>query len=278
VTLNSFRPSFNEGKSSGGVDLFMRWNKEKVKTALLDRIEKGLPIDISTIKKEDGKLRGAIETHFGNLTKALIYCEIDPDSVHVLTWWTKDKIKKEFLRYINENSHTSIFDISMNHKKLEHAVRKHYGTYENLCEDLGVDVSVVRKEGTSDSHYGKKFEKLLNDMFISIGKKYTYQHREFEGIIPDFYDESTNEIVDAKLSSWTVFNSNNEALTKYLPVCNKLTIVYLRGENIPHKKEKLELRHISYYYDELRKRGLELYITRFEELLAEVSQVKKEAV
>lgn len=83
--------------------------------------------------------------------------------------------------------------------------------------------------------------------------------------MPDFWDESSKIFLDAKLSSWTVFSSTS--LEKYLPHCDKLIVVYLRGEEITHDIPKLELRHVSYYYPALMESGNSGHIARFEEIM-----------
>lgn len=314
-----------------------KWDKEKVKQAILLRRENGLRIDNTTIRKEDGSLRGAIETHFGNLNNALLYCGLNPDDVYVLTQWNKNKIKTEFTKYIESNPSSSILQLSKNYRALDHAVRKHYGTYENLCDDLGIDVAVIKRQvrewkgedllntlremrdnGESlnianvllkfpsayqvstrcfgsyanalqeigeeyekfvdplnfDSYIGKEFERLVNEMFIQLGYKYKYQKRLVNGtIMPDFYDEENNIFIDAKLSSWTVFHS--DTLEKYIPHCNALYIIYLRGHEIEHEVSGMEMHHISYYFDELKARNLGHFISQFEGLQAKLI---KEAV
>lgn len=314
-----------------------KWSEEKIIAAIQERHACGKEITMGVIKRDDTPLRGAIEKYYGGIRNALIAAGFVPEDIQKLTYWNKEKIKLKFLSVITEVS--SISELSRKHKSLEHAVRKHYGTYENLCADIGIDVSVVKRQvrewrkedllkvliemrdeglllnitnvksrfpsvhevavrcfgsyenalneiGESlgdhicemkyDSYIGKSFERILSEMFLALGYTYLYQKRLLNGtIMPDFIDERTNFFIDAKLSSWTVFHS--DTLNKYTPHCDRLIVVYLRGSDIAHDVDKLELRHVSFYYDELRINGLERFIQLFSNLEARLTAMSEEA-
>jgi len=308
-----------------------KWSKEKVVAAILARRDAGLGVTSSEIRKDDTPLRGAIATHFGGTDAALLAAGIDPISVKPLTYWNKQMIRTEFLRI--RGSVSSVNDLSRQYRSLDHAIRKHYGTYDALCDDLGIDVTTIRKqvrEWSGDdllavlremrdegqplnitnvharfpsihpvavrcfgsyenalaeigekiqdhicemkfgSYLGKKFERKLNEAFEALNMGYKYQKRLCGGsIMPDFWDESQRTFIDAKLSSWTVFCSSS--IEKYLPHCNKLIVVYLRGEEIAHEIPNLELRHVSHYYPALVETGNEELVSQFEDILREAS-------
>ncbi|MBR8661134.1 hypothetical protein [Brevibacillus sp. NL20B1] len=315
-----------------------KWSRERVIEAILERLHNGKGITCSEIKREDGPLRGAIEKYFGNHSNALLACGIDPQSVQPLTYWTKEKIQESFLAALKDDRVTSIQSLSKYYRSLDHAIRKHYGTYENLCADIGIDVSVIKRQVREwsgedllrvlremrdkgmplnitnvltvfpsapqvaarcfgsyenalraigedirdhvcelkyDSFMGKKFERVVARMFADLGRGYLYQKRLANGtIMPDFYDEATNTFIEIKLSSWTVFTSGT--IEKYTPYCEHLVVVYLRGDDIGHDVAKMEMRHISSYYEELRSNGLSHYIDEFTELLNELRQRESE--
>jgi hypothetical protein len=68
------------------------------------------------------------------------------------------------------------------------------------------------------------FEKLVDELLIDIGVVYEkYEHERWN---PD-YILHNNVWMDAKLSQWTVFESNT--IERYKEHCRMLTIVYMRG-------------------------------------------------
>ena len=304
-----------------------QWSKEKIISELLNRHENGLSLRELDLVNENHALRSAAIKHFGTYANAVSACGIDYDNVRGLTFWDNDKIKLEFLKLYNDETVNKIEDIMERNRRLDHAVRKYYRSYDALCEELGLDVNKIRaevyewkaedliavlKEMQSESlplnvmsvqsrfpsavkvaeryfgsyenalkeigesyenhvndhlytsYLGKAFENLLDEMFKELDYSYIRHCRDVDGIIPDFYDAERNEIIDAKLSSWSVFNC--ETIQKYEPHCRKLIIVYLRGDDIPHSQDKLELRPVSYYYDELKKNNLSHFIEKFNEL------------
>lgn len=306
-----------------------KWSEEKVIDAILERKRLGLALNSAAIRKEDSRLRGAIELYFGNTSKALLAAGIDPGEIRLLTFWDKEKIKTEFLRV--KNQVTGVQDLARKYRALDHAIRKHYGTYDALCDDLGLDVVCIRKqvkewkgddllavlrtmkdEGQSlnitnvlcrfptapqvaarcfgsyenaltaigedirdhiydmnrDSYLGKSFERELYSAFKALGLNYRYQKRLANGsIMPDFWDEENATFIDAKLSSWSVFQS--DTIGKYMPHCEKLVIVYLRGREIEHDIPNLELRHVSYYFPTLIRTGNRSIVDRIERVLHE---------
>ncbi|MFD1135591.1 hypothetical protein [Paenibacillus urinalis] len=310
-----------------------KWSRELVISALAERHKQGKSMTSSAIRKEDQSLRGAMETYFGSHYKALAEIGLTKENVSPLTFWDRDMIKREFLVALEDVS--SISELSRKHKKLDHAIRKHYGSYDALCDDLGMDVSVIKRqvrewagedlldvlreirdEGgplniTSvktrfptvhevavrcfgsyenalssvgeklddhicamkyDSHLGKSFERLLWQMYQDLGYNFSYQKRLCNNtIMPDFYDEDNNIFIDAKLSSWTVFCSSS--IEKYLPHCDELIVVYLRGSDIQHDTPRLKLRHVSQYYGELEDAGLTHYIAEFDRLLSKADNL-----
>ena len=324
--LNAFGYDFEE------IHGIKRWNKQRIIDAIKERYEKGESISPNNIKESDTQLRGACELHFGNVTNAIKAAGFSIEEHGQLTTWDKDKIKCEFTKYITENPGNCISDLSRDYKALSHAIRNHYGSFEVLCDDLGIEVSVIKREerewtkeqlidvllelqsageplnftnvqahfpslyAVSTRHFGsyekalayigedladyiaplnyysymgKKFERKLSEMFTALGYKYLEQKRLNGGtIMPDFIDTENGNFIDAKLSSWTLKTS--DTAEKYLPHCANLIIVYLRGQHIDYGNDRIELRDVSYYYDELRERGLEKFIEEFKELQREL--------
>lgn len=312
---------------------FKRWSKERVISEATKRRNEGKSMKRNDIERDYPALLSAMCKHFGNFRNAIEACGLNYEECLGLTWWDDEKIKSEFIALYEDDSVKRVEDIRARNRGLDHAIRKYYGGYDNLCEKLKLDVTKIRSEvyewqandllkilkemkaeGNSlniasvssrfpsavkvaeryfgsyqnallevgeryenhvqdhllSSFAGKEFENLLSDMFSALEKKYDRHYRGLPNIIPDFYNEDKNEIIDAKLSSWSVFNC--ETIRKYAPNCDKLTIVYLRGEAVEHDYSNMELRHVSYYYKELHEKGLEHFIEQFEQQRKKLEQ------
>lgn len=120
--------------------------------------------------------------------------------------------------------------------------------------------------------FGHQFETISKQIFEVLNYQYIYHYDGFSGIIPDFYDELKNEIIDCKLSSFTPFFKSAEFFEKYSNRCEKVVIVYLNGRHI-EDKEEFTWRHISYYYPELYKINRRDLIDKITDLENEISKI-----
>lgn len=143
--------------------------------------------------------------------------------------------------------------------------------------------NVIRRHGLKgrvrDDYikYGHLFEAIVKEIFESLNYEYIYQYKELDGIRPDFYDKENNTVLDAKLSSFTAFNASKSFFKKYA-ICNKVIIVYLRGNSINYEGQ-FEWRHISYYYPELiaaNRQDLINKVINFENELSKISNSDQE--
>lgn len=306
---------------------YKRWSKERIVSEVETLLQEGRSLRRKDLEQTRPDLLKAMTRHFGSYKAAITVCGLDYDKLIGFTWWSPEKVKEEFLRIYHSGECRTIEQLRKINRGLDHAVRKHFGGYDALCNDLELDVTKIRpevyewskddllkllkgmlSEGSllnissvelrmpgvgkvaqrhfggyaealkqigedirdhemphiEQSKLGTIFERAVADMFEDLGRGYV-RHKRLDDIISDFYCEQTHEIIDAKLSSWTVFNC--KTIEKYLPKCSKLTIVYLRGADITHNYDNLNLINVSSYYEELRQRGFEKHITMFESLL-----------
>jgi len=147
--------------------------------------------------------------------------------------------------------------------------KEYFGSYANALASIGVNINEHITDRIATSIAGGEFESLVNEMFIALGKSYEYHYRGFDGIIPDFYEAETRTILDAKLSSWSIFNC--ETIEKYSPHCDKIVIIYLRGDELKYPGDNVEMRSINEYYELLKERGLEYFIGEFERIKLSLS-------
>jgi hypothetical protein len=252
-----------------------RWTNEKVIEEFKKFESEGYDINPKTVYKHRVDLYAQISERFGSYKEFVEMLGYDYKGICKHREWTKDEIKDVITSRVNEGESLYSVDIINEHFALYRACETHFGSYKLALEYAGIDYSENVGNMSTSAKYGHKFERLLAEMFDALGKNYVRYSRDIDGIIPDFFDADSNRFIDAKLSSWTVFYS--DTIEKYLPHCSELVIVYLRGPQIQRKIDGVELRHISYYFDELKKNGLEDYIGKFSDMLFELERIEKEA-
>jgi hypothetical protein len=70
----------------------IRWDRDKIVAALIDRRSRGLPLNTSAIQKSDSPLVKAIAKHFRFHDAALLAAGIDPASVRKWSSWDKERV------------------------------------------------------------------------------------------------------------------------------------------------------------------------------------------
>lgn len=114
---------------------------------------------------------------------------------------------------------------------------------------------------------GFMFEKVFKEVLELLGLEFKYNKYFDKTIRLDF--QLNNDVwIDCKLISWT--KTIEETIEKYTPNCNKLIIVFLRG-NKKHLKqyenEKVEFRKIDCYYPFLNQINRQDLIEEFNSIL-----------
>jgi len=253
-----------------------RWTDEEVIETFKNLKQDGHDVSPKSLCLSHLSLYAQISDRFGNYKTFLESLGYDYKELCKRRSWTKDEVKEELLKRV-KNEESLLSSVLLNdHFALYKACRTVFGSYKNALDYCGISYVDVVGDMNIASTYGFVFEQTLSNMFDALGRNYIRHSRSVDNIIPDFYNDSENEIIDAKLSSWTVFHS--DTIEKYSPHCDKLVIVYLRGPSIQKKTPGMELRHVSYYYEELRKNGLDKFITVFNDLLSSLESAEKEAV
>lgn len=150
--------------------------------------------------------------------------------------------------------------------KLVHNATNKFGIGWNaLLEKLEINFKPMDKRLSIEQ--GLKFEYTFKKMLDALNIKYIHNKHIDESSRPDFQLEN-NILLDCKLSSWT--SSIPYTVNKYKDKCEKLIIVFLRGE---HKhievelNDKLEFRKIDYYYEKLININRQDIIDEFKKIL-----------
>lgn len=252
-----------------------RWTNQEVIEEFKKYETTGYEINATELCKHNVALYAQICERFGSYKQFLEdvlgynYNEITKKR----KWTKEDVITSLQQREVNGESLVAgiLYD---EHFALYRACTTVFGSYQKAIESAGLSYEDAISDLSISAVYGHLYENLLAEMFAKLKYEYVRHYTGVDNIIPDFYDARSGNFIDAKLSSWTVFNSHT--IEKYVPNCNKLIIVYLRGGQIKRKIAGVEFRHVSYYYDELRSKGLDDFIEKFDELLAKLNE--KEAV
>lgn len=246
-----------------------RWTDAEVIEEFRKYEESGRELNAKSLSEYSEALYIQIATRFGSYEEFLTLQGYDYQEItKKRTWSESDVIRALQDRVKNEESLIAGI-IADEHFALYRASTTVFGSYRNAIEAAGLNYDECVNDFGECSYYGREFENKLAEMFEALGHTYARHYRGFDAIIPDFYDEATNIIYDAKLSSWTVFNS--DTIEKYTPHCSKLVIVYLRGAKIKRNIDGMEMRHVSYYYDELMEKGLTHFIEYFDDLLERIN-------
>lgn len=306
---------------------FTVWSKDRIAMEIQARQEEGKSVKRADMEKECPALLSAAIKYFGSFKAATEACGLPYEENLGFTWWDRGKVIREFLQMYGDESVTTVSQLRDKNRGLDHAIRKIFGTYDAICEELGLDVTKIRPEvyewsaedllrvlkdcrskgmplnvmsvhsvfpsavKVATRHFGSyaaalseigeeyplhaedhlrtsamghEFESLLAEAFTLIRPDFQYHYRGFAGIVPDFYGAATRQIVDAKLSSWSIFNC--DTVKKYTPYCTDLTVVYLRGPDIKHGIDNLTLVPVSDYYEELNAAGHAGMVAKFERI------------
>lgn len=150
---------------------------------------------------------------------------------------------------------------------LTHYIRNNFANTLDFVTKLNLGDYMQVSDFSTACSEGNYFEKLVRDSFNELGFMYEYHPSYFDGIVPDFYDSETNTIIDAKLSSYTPLNLNNNFFERYTAQCDRLLIIYLRGKPMLKKDNNIEFRHISYYYEDLISLGRTDLVCKFKSLM-----------
>jgi hypothetical protein len=250
----------------------IRWDKQRIKDEFIKFAETS-DINPKNVNKIRCDLYAQIREKFGSYESFVVSMGYDYKDVCKTRAWTKEEVIESLNNRHSKGLSLKALDLRVEELSLYKASRQIFGSYENALTKAGFNYLDTVGSRSKSCLYGHQFEKLLGNMFTQLGLNYEKHSRKIDGIIPDFFDEENNEIIDAKLSSWTVFYS--DTVEKYTPHCDKLTIVYLRGSEIKDKNINFELRPIDSYYPRLIKAGLFNVVKEFEDFKNMVDSVEE---
>ncbi len=248
----------------------LTWNKDTVKSLILQKSDKNLPLFASYAKKNYVKLYGAARTHFNTWREAiefagLNYSEINKRANEID--WTRDLIREMLVSMKEKKESLQENIVSSKFPSLRTAARRRFGTWEKALAHSGIDINDTRGDLNTDAYYGKQFEKLVYEILVALNRNIVYQnHIEIEGkiYIPDFIDINSGTWIDAKLSSWG--SGVSDTVNKYLLVQDYLEIIYLKSGD--RMMSGVKFIDINDFYCSLKKIGRNDLIERVKSIQA----------
>jgi len=282
--LKCYYGTYNEGLKHFGYSPYYvagktDWTKAELITKAVAAINSGCTPLVSGIS---GRIRG-FNHHVGRLfgsydefKRQVGYCVIVTDRPHPkkvsnntykADLRTPEGLKREILRlwYIGAQLNYSAIRKSRGH--LIKVGRDLFGTWGDTLEYCGINYEDICVSDNSLSEAGHAFEGIIEGILTDLGAD--IENNTHDTLRPDFILPG-NAWVDAKLSEWTDYTG---MLEKYLPECDSLTVVYLRGskadrfvgDKYPHRKmsaykltEKLNKTKRMYYEGKLMEIETEL--------------------
>ncbi|MFF2886652.1 hypothetical protein [Paenibacillus sp. NPDC057967] len=202
-------------------------------------------VTIAYLNELDRNIVHSIRQHYGDVFTYFSGLDIDYYTAPYVPFrWNHDNIKRQLLRWISEGYPVNYVCIAQRHTGIINAARSLYGGWKQVFEACGLDYEDYRVDTTMASFYGHRFEDIVGEVLTAMGVNYTKYHTDGP-CHPDFVEG--NVWYDAKLSQWTVHQSDNDTVKKYEPYCDSLTIIFLRGDRSADKMISEKTRLVNIY-------------------------------
>lgn len=252
--------------------VFKLYSKETINQKVLNIYKREHDrISGKTLDAEDKNILYSIKHHFGNLIDYFSRLDIDYyKRPYVPFRWDENNLKRQLLRWIREGNPVNYTYVSYKHKGILEAARKFYGSWEALFEACGLAYEDFRTDTALASYYGFKLEDVFEDVLNELKIKHVRQP-EINCCHPDFVNGGT--WYDVKLSEWTISHADCVTVKKYEPHCDRLIIVFLRGNETVDKMitEKTRLVNIRHFIERLPQESQKKYNERLTEIISQVA-------
>lgn len=213
------------------MDVYNDPNVERISTEVLDVFDKNIAY--------------SIKQHYGSVATYFNGMDIDFLAKPVPFFWNENNLKRQLLRMIYTGHDVNYTAMANSHKGIIVASRKYFGGYRELFESCGLSYDDFRIDTDMASYYGHQFEAIVGELFDDLNYNYT-KYQVDAPCHPDFVIGS--HWIDAKLSQWSISRADNETINKYEPHCDKLTIVFLRGDKTIDKMISDKTRLVNVYH------------------------------
>lgn len=180
--------------------------------------------------------------------------------------YSRENIKQRLYAILEEFDEINYNLIKQNDSSILNYAYANYDSLEDFYADMGLN-PIECMDFDTQKYKGKMFELTFKEVLDALGIPYQYNKYYNEEIRPDFQLDD-GIWIDCKLSSWT--QTIKHTVKKYTPYCNKLIIVYLRGNKrklYEFKDYNVEFRKVSYYYPYLKEINRQDLIDKLESII-----------
>ena len=283
LTTSAMRTEFNDlrletsikkryGNVEAGLKNFnltrdtVRHSKESLVREIHKMVEQGFDMSYTNVITINSKLVSNTTNHFKKGWHSVLDdLEIDYSSKYKKL--TKDNISKR-LGLIYDKEKTINYPLIQKHdSSILYYVYENYDSIIDFYLDMGIDPNECMdfsKQTVKGFAFERVFAKLLELLQIDFKPNKSFGGNS--SIRPDF--QLNNGVwIYCKLSAWT--STIEDTIEKYISHCDKLIIVFLRGEHrhLPDiDNERVEFRKIDYYYPFLRQIKRHDLIEEFENI------------
>lgn len=232
--------SWNKGLREMGIDVLyetptLHKTPEQMVEEVRSALSRGVKPTHDDLSKEIRGFSRWLRKLFGSLEelkKQVGICSIthkpkkdvsEPGRTYHANLSVTEGFKREILRLYYVGCPLNYTAIKKRRGHLLEAANTLYGSWRKALEKCGFNYEDISVNGNTLAECGTDFERVLGDLLKESGVDFEkYSHAKLN---PDFV-LSDGRWIDAKLSEWT---DASETIKRYLPECESLMIVYLRG-------------------------------------------------
>lgn len=222
VLKNNFS-SIDEGLSHYGYVNQYKVNHKNIRDRLEEHLSKDGDMSFRYMSENDLKLVNDIRNRFSSYYEGLDYYQTPYKRAYNVI--SEENIVKRIKTVIENNGTVNYTILKKEDPSVLHYSYKVFDSFDNMLKELGFDEYITEHPSTL-IRKGREFESIFKEILETLDVEHLY-NKTINDVRPDF--RLTNNVwIDTKLSTWTP--SIQETIDKYSPECDKLLIVYLRGE------------------------------------------------
>lgn len=235
---------------------------------------------VETLEKEYPHETYSIKKYYKNISTAFMESGEYLIDKQVPRAWSNEILKEQILlgHKLGKRLNSSYLQYGAGSSVLRYA-RDEFGSWERAISWAGLDYRDITLEEKGNSDLGREFENTLDEILTELG--IGFKKEDHDIYKPDYVIGS--EWMDAKLSEYTYLGKDRNGqnvIDKYEPHCDKLTLVFLLGNEATDRyiSEKTRLVHVSKYVGMLPEDKQAYYGRRLDEIKQKIRDRNKDAV
>jgi len=218
------------------IKIVKKWNEEKVISEIKKCKSQNIALSAKNIRDVYLPLYKAAIRYFDNWKEALKQAGINVEDTQMRKekgYWTKEVVIKHVKEMYRNGEPLNVFYVKTNHSSLYKKGEQFFDSWEKVVNQIGLDYDDVREDLDTTRYCGYLFQAVVKDLLTELN--IPFKRKKIGELLPDFILKN-NIILDAKLSEWSVFDSNTKK--RYEPICSHLIILYMR-KGTGNEKEKM---------------------------------------